>query len=1059
MSTFASMTARLNLDFSGFAAGLRSASAQAGKFAADLNGKINNGLVDPTKKAKFEFKDVARIVQGILISKVFYGGLNSIRSATAAVWEFSKNLEYAKMAYTNLFGDASLANEFINVLKDFAAITPFEFAGAEAAAKRLLAYGIQYKNVMYVMQGVLAASTMQNNPQVIETVSRALGQIYTKGRLMNEEMRQLAEAGIPVYEILAQKLGLTNEELRNLGRTAIPANIAINALVDGINERFGGVLDASSRTLSGIISNIKDNALMLFSGIFEPLTNKIKAFISKIGDTFFELRDLLETGGIGSVFERLIPVHLQETVKVLIANLMNLWSVIKGGVVAAWQMFGQVILQVVQALNILMPFINAVAGLFVALLQAIAANKQLMTVLIGAILGAAVAWLVYKVHALSALVTVAIIKVIIVAVKGLVVALNFLVAHPIWALLAFGVGLLIAFSGAAGKVGAAVRNMFKSFSSIGGVNPDDLLLPSQEERANDIGKFNERLEGTSSAMDDLADSTGAATKAAKGLLSFDEVFKLNQPDEGAGSGGAMDIGDWDIPDLGGLGGGAMPDPIEFEKFATEFIDGLLSALGSREQLLSAGIGALIGSAIGTLIGGPLGAKIGLILGGLAGWFWPQVAEALKLTDVGTIALPISSALGLAIGFIAGGPLGAAIGIAIGGLVGWLIDAIANTVQNSDWTGLPLPIGIGLGAAIGMIAGGPVGAAIGAAVGALVGWIVQLFAKNWDDVTKWTKKASEDLGDVFSNMGAWFGGVGKSLGEFFAKLGSDISEGFTLAISNILAFFDRLGISIAFWFETTQINLDSFFSRLWNSIVLWFSNVANNIRQSLAGIFSSVAAWFISMASRTREFFSSVWSVIVNGLNSFVSSFNTFFSRVLSSITQFGSKAVSGFVSFFSNLISSVRTWTSSIYNVFSTWLNNLWNNVFGKFFSWIDTGLSKLKNFLGIPTTTKNVSSRLEGHASGGVFNREHVARFAEGNKKEAIIPLENDTAMQPFVNAVSNGIMASLMPLVSAITNNQGDQQKQPLYVGTLVADERSLRELNRRMNVIQIQEDNRRG
>src|SRR5690606_5696921 len=105
-------------------------------------------------------------------------------------------------------------------------------------AKRLLAYGIEAKNVMFMMQGVLSAATVQGTDAVIEPISRAFGQIYTKGRLMNEEMRQLAEAGIPAYEILQEKLNLTAEELRNLGRTAIPAHVALNALVEGINERY-----------------------------------------------------------------------------------------------------------------------------------------------------------------------------------------------------------------------------------------------------------------------------------------------------------------------------------------------------------------------------------------------------------------------------------------------------------------------------------------------------------------------------------------------------------------------------------------------------------------------------------------------------------------------------------------------------------------------------------------------------------------------------------------------------------------------------------------------------
>ena len=165
------------------------------------------------------------------------------------------------------------------------------------------------------------------------------------------------------------------------------------------------------------------------------------------------------------------------------------------------------------------------------------------------------------------------------------------------------------------------------------------------------------------------------------------------------------------------------------------------------------------------------------------------------------------------------------------------------------------------------------------------------------------------------------------------------------------------------------------------------------------------------------------------------------------------------------MYTTVKNGIGNIYNAFTSWISNLWDNVFGKFFDWINDGIDKLREFFGLndkATSTdtsyaNNNSKPKTGHATGGIFNREHVARFAEGNKAEAVIPLENAGAMQPFVDAVANGITASLMPIVANISGNQG--QLQPLYVGTLIADERSLKELNRKMQVIQLQENKRRG
>ena len=168
------------------------------------------------------------------------------------------------------------------------------------------------------------------------------------------------------------------------------------------------------------------------------------------------------------------------------------------------------------------------------------------------------------------------------------------------------------------------------------------------------------------------------------------------------------------------------------------------------------------------------------------------------------------------------------------------------------------------------------------------------------------------------------------------------------------------------------------------------------------------------------------------------------------------------------MYTAVKNGIGNIYKTFTGWISNMWDNVFGKFFGWINDGISKLRDFFGLNdkakttgtsyTNTDEPTVKVPGHSIGGVFNREHIARFAEGNKAEAIIPLENEEAMKPFVDAVSNGITSALMPIIANISGGQ-QSQLQPLYVGTLIADERGLKELSRKMDIIQLEEKARRG
>lgn len=1221
MASFADLTANLNLNIQNFASNLQAASGMMNQFARTMNGTINKGMADPAKKTRTVFTDVKQIVQGILISQVFYHGMRQIRGATSATWEFASSLEYAQIAYSNLFGDTELATEFINVLKDFAAVTPFGFTEAEKAAKRLLAYGIEYKNVMYVMQGVLSASTMTGSAQTIESISRALGQINTKGRLYNEEMRQLTEAGIPAYEILQEKLGLTQDQLKNLAKNAVPASVAINALVDGINERFGGVAQVSNLTMQGLFANLKDNLLMIGSEAIQPLFNRIKALLVPFVEFVTELRNIVDTQGLGGLFERLIPPEMQGTIRMFIANLQNLWTAVKINLANAFKVFKIVLEAVIRVFNAFAPVVTAVLDVTARITQAILNNEKAVRFLTMALAACAAMWIIFKIQAVASAVVAGVVNLISKAVLGLSKALTFIIAHPFWVLIIGLVGLVVGLSGGFNKLGDSINGFFKKLTQFNGIDPDKILLPSQKERAADLDKFNKKLSGTGDAMDSLADKTGKATKAAKGLLSFDEVFKLNQPDEGTDS-GATDWGDFELPDFGGMGEALIPEIPSFDGFATYFVDNLLEALGGKEKLFSAGIGALLGAALGYLIGGPLGAKIGAAIGALVGWFWPQIADALGLTDVGKVALPIATVLGTAIGWVAGGPLGAVIGAAIGALVGWIIDRIAKGLETGDWTGIGLPIGIGLGAGIGfliggplgtliggaigafvghvidlfidgftngnwdaggiamslgpligagigMIVGGPAGAAIGAAIGLLVGWIVDLIVDNWDAIVDWFKGVGKWFGEVFSTIGEFFANVGKAICEFFGNVGQWLSEAWTNletwfgnVLTSIGDFFKNIWSSVSGWFSNlfTKIGaffggiwntVSTFFSDLWNKVSVWFGQIweaisgfFSQIWEAVSGLFSDIwdsfstwvndvwaklttwlsdiwntftewagqvvskvatffsdiwnkfTEWAGQIISKIGEFFGNIWNSITSWFAKFFSKVGELFSSIVSSVVNFVANVINKFTNFFSDLQTGVKNgvsniyntfknffsdlWTevkngvSNIYNTFKDWISDLWSNVFRRFFDWISDGMSKLREFFRLESKARNTNTSYTdtsgskpktGHATGGIFRREHVARFAEGNKAEAVIPLENAGAMQPFVTAISDGIMQGLMPTIAAIAGNNGsgmngdNEALRPLYVGTLIADERSLKELQRKMHVIELSENQRRG
>ena len=155
-------------------------------------------------------------------------------------------------------------------------------------------------------------------------------------------------------------------------------------------------------------------------------------------------------------------------------------------------------------------------------------------------------------------------------------------------------------------------------------------------------------------------------------------------------------------------------------------------------------------------------------------------------------------------------------------------------------------------------------------------------------------------------------------------------------------------------------------------------------------------------------------------------------------------------------------------------------------FGWIGDRIKDLKNALGgladagskqtgLKTSTGAASvfssgyanggivgdisgARVIGHATGGIFNREHVATFAEGGKSEAIIPLQNEAAMAPFVEAVATRL-AQIQGNQEQEVTYGAESAQQPIYaiVGTLIADDAGLKKLERKLTIIRKSEDGR--
>ncbi len=249
---------------------------------------------DTAEQAKREVLDMGKVLKGAVsvgLGIAGYQGVSSIfRDAKETVIGFNAEIEQTHIGFTTMLGSAREANKLIKETMTLSPDTPFDLDVIKDATVKMKAFGWETERLLPDIEDIgNAVAALGGSTDIFERVILAIGQMRTKGKVEAQELRQLAEAGIPAYEILAEKLGLTNEQISNIGKYSIESKVAIEALLEGFSERFPDMMKKQSDSYKGMISTIKDNTSIIlgqsFKGTFEftkDITRSVRDFTNMV---------------------------------------------------------------------------------------------------------------------------------------------------------------------------------------------------------------------------------------------------------------------------------------------------------------------------------------------------------------------------------------------------------------------------------------------------------------------------------------------------------------------------------------------------------------------------------------------------------------------------------------------------------------------------------------------------------------------------------------------------------------------------------------------------------
>lgn len=935
------LAAAFNINTAGFQRNIRRASSyirtagqRMGRSLEPVRGwmrKITEDAETFGKEASRNFKNVARVIQGILISQAFYTLLRTIREVISSIAEMTQAFEVAQVSFTLLFKDQEKAERFLQTLRRFAAVTPFAEESARRAAQRLLAMGIEAENVLYVLQGVSDATALAGaDTQTMERVSKALGQINTTGFVAKRQLLQLAQAGIPAFDILQEKLELTGEELNNIGRLKIPADVGLQALLEGIQERYGGASKLISKTMSGLLSTIKDNFLIIMQEAFNDTFLRIKAIVEKIAETMQTLTDAILSGGLGKAFETLVPEEFQDKVRLLITNLRYLRDNVVRLAMAFAPLAAAMSEAFLNAANFLLPILNTMHRIMSALISVVTENafamKLLVTALTGLLITTAItqAMTIFGAVLRSLLFVKTLASGIVLLTRSLKLLGIAMAANPVLLVGAVLAGGLLAIAFNSRKASKETDKLAGSINKLGGYDPDKVLQPVTKDNLADADEFNQKIVASEDSLKKMGDAGKKAGNKIKGAFQkFDEVFTI-------------------------------PEQLD-------------SATKSFEEL---------------------GQE----------WTLPEVDDLFEFPEVEVPELPQSV------------------------IVDWWEDFKE-------------------------------------------GWQLLFSKEFWADI--WNgyvvapfKAAISDLQLAWVRFKIW---ASTNLIEPFVQWGADVVFEFAKVLRSLTTWWDDTATGFIKWFKQTGGGFADWFLETGGGFVGWVASSLKGLGGWLSDSATIFTQWSGGALSKLQSWWNMTSTGFVNWFSDTISGFADWAVKTGGSIGDWVSEAWDGLSGWLTDTWEGFAGWWSDTYEGFKKWVDD----ILGLFGRLAETAGSLWDDIFGDEKGTKTISiaegltrpSSLGGHAEGGIFNKEHIARFAEGNKAEAIIPLQNPSAMQPFVDAVVAGIARGLS--ASPLNNNGTQQEQAPVVyqVGTLIADDRSLRQLARKVNTINLQEGGRIG
>lgn len=327
-------------------------------------GHVSDATAEAGERSGSRFvQGFGSVMRGLAVAGAAAVGVAAAGIGVAMNKGFSRlqNIENARNLLQGIGHDAESVETIMDNALESVLGTAFGLDEAAKVAASAVAAGIEPGEALERQLKIIGDTAVVAGSSM-EDIGAIMGKVTTSNRATNRELQQLAERGIPVYQMLADEAGVAADEVFDM---ASRGEISAEMLANALETNLGGAALKAGETTEGAFANMNASIARVGANLIGPVFDQLAGFFGGLTDALKPVEEIATELGV-TLGEALEPVFASiiDLVPKLVDSIVPLLPVLIDLGVAILDM-------VIGLLPLLIDFVAALVPIFEALVPVI----------------------------------------------------------------------------------------------------------------------------------------------------------------------------------------------------------------------------------------------------------------------------------------------------------------------------------------------------------------------------------------------------------------------------------------------------------------------------------------------------------------------------------------------------------------------------------------------------------------------------------------------------------------------------------------------------------------